>query len=145
MDRIKGQRTAMLEKRSERCVCKYCGSRLRIKSISFNEIIDGRSELYCSKCGRIEFGVEPEIYASAKYFVDEFDYNGYPELDNTAETKQMSVARVSDMMNWLVESLGIVDEAGFNVPIRWDANRIGECLHLTDAGLQTIEEEQAHG
>lgn len=71
----------MLQKRSARCVCKYCGGPLRVKSIAFNEIVDGCTELYCDKCGRIEYGVEPEIYQNAKYYVDELDYNCYPELD----------------------------------------------------------------
>ena len=137
-------RTAMLDKRSERCVCKYCGGRLRIKSIAFNEIVDGRSELYCRACGRIEFGVEPEIYDSARYFVEEFAYNAYPELDDSAATRQMSQARVCDIMNWLVERLGIVDEAGFCVPLRLEAGRLGEWLHLTDGDLAALGAGEAH-
>ncbi len=128
-------RTDMLEKRSARCVCKYCGGKLRIKSISFNEIVDGRTELYCDHCGRIEFGVEPEIYQNAKFFVDEFDYNCYPDMDYTETTKQMSVARVAEIMDWLVTNLGIVNNNGFSVPIHMEHNRVGETLHLTDKDL----------
>lgn len=128
-------RTDMLEKRSARCVCKYCGGKLRIKSISFNEIVDGRTELYCDHCGRIEFGVEPEIYQNAKFFVDEFDYNCYPDMDYTETTKQMSVARVAEIMDWLVTNLGIVNNNGFAVPIHMEHNRVGETLHLTDKDL----------
>ena len=128
-------RTDMLQKRSERCVCKYCGGRLRIKSISFNEIVDGRTELYCDKCGRIEFGVEPEIYQNAKYYVDEFDYNCYPDMDYTETTRQMSVARVAEIMDWLVTNIGIIGKDGFSVPIEMDRNRVSECLHLTDSDL----------
>lgn len=128
-------RTDMLQKRSERCVCKYCGGKLRIKSISFNEIVDGRTELYCDHCGRIEFGVEPEVYQNAKFFVDEFDYNCYPDMDYTETTRQMSVARVSEIMDWLITNLGLVNEDGFSVPIHMDPNRISECLHLTDSDL----------
>lgn len=128
-------RTDMLQKRSERCVCKYCGGKLRVKSISFNEIVDGRTELYCDKCGRIEFGVEPEIYQNAKYYVDEFDYNCYPDMDYTETTRQMSVARVAEIMDWLVTNIGIVGKDGFSVPIKMDKNRVSECLHLTDSDL----------
>lgn len=128
-------RTDMLQKRSERCVCKYCGGKLRIKSISFNEIVDGRTELYCDKCGRIEFGVEPEIYQNAKYYVDEFDYNCYPDMDYTETTRQMSVARVAEIMDWLVTNIGIICKDGFSVPIKMDKNRVSECLHLTDSDL----------
>lgn len=144
MKKDKLPRTAMLEKRSERCVCKYCGGRLRIKSISFNEFVEGRSELFCNHCNRIEFGVEPEIYESAKYFVEEFDYNFYPELDHTAATKQMSIAKVCDIMNWLVERLGIVGDNGFCVPLKFNSDYIGECLHLTDASLASLEEGARH-
>lgn len=128
-------RTDLLQKRSERCVCKYCGGHLKIKSIAFNEIIDGRTELYCDKCARIEFGVEPEIYQNAKFYVEEFDYNCYPDLDYTETTKQMSIARVSEIMDWLVNNLSIVNINGFSVPIKMDKNRASECLHLTDADL----------
>ncbi len=126
-------RTEMLQKRSERCVCKYCGGALRVKSIAFNEIVDGRTELYCDRCGRIEYGVEPEIYQSAKYYVDEFDYNCYPDLDYSETTRQMSIARVAEIMDWLATNLGIVGEEGFTVAIDMDRNRTNECLHLTDA------------
>lgn len=125
----------MLQKRSARCVCKYCGGPLRVKSIAFNEIVDGRTELYCDKCGRIEYGVEPEIYQNAKYYVDELDYNCYPELDYSELMRQMSVARVAEIMDWLATNLGIVGEDGFTVPIKMDPNRVNECLHLTDADL----------
>lgn len=125
----------MLQKRGARCVCKYCGGPLRVKSIAFNEIVDGRTELYCDKCGRIEYGVEPEIYQNAKYYVDELDYNCYPELDYSELMRQMSVARVAEIMDWLATNLGIVGEDGFTVPIKMDPNRVSECLHLTDADL----------
>lgn len=106
-----------------------------MKSISFNEIVDGRTELYCDSCGRIEFGVEPEIYQAAKYYVEEFDYNCYPDLDYTETTKQMSIARVGEIMDWLATNIGIMDEDGFTVPIKMDKNRVSECLHLTDDDL----------
>lgn len=128
-------RTDMLQKRSERCVCKYCGGQLHVKSIAFNEIVDGRTELFCDSCGRVEFGVEPEIYQAAKYYVEEFDYNCYPDLDYTETTKQMSIARVAEIMDWLVTNLDILGEDGFTVPIHMDKNRVSECLHLTDSDL----------
>ena len=106
-------RTAMLDKRSERCVCKYCGGRLRIKSIAFNEIVDGRSELYCRACGRIEFGVEPEIYAAACYFVSEFDFNCFADLEDSELSKRMNVAKVCEIMSWFGRSLGLLEAGGF--------------------------------
>ena len=128
-------RTERLQARSERCVCKYCGGPLRVKSLAFNEIVDGRTELYCDQCGRIEYGVEPEMYQSAQYYVDAFDYNCYPELDASETTRQMSIARVAEIMEWFADHLGIVGETGFTVPIQMDANYARACLHLTDDDL----------
>lgn len=133
-------RAERLQKRAERCVCKYCGGSLEVKSIVFNELIDARIELFCEHCGRIEYGVEKEIYQNAKYFVEEFDYNCFPDLDNTETTKQMSVAKVGEIMNWLVNNLGIVDDDGFCVPIKKDLCMISQCVLLSDEDLAKIEE-----
>ena len=38
-------------------------------------------EVYCSHCKRIEYGVEPEIYEVAEYFVDELSFDYYKDLD----------------------------------------------------------------
>lgn len=60
----------MLKKRTKRCVCKYCGGKLKLRRIIFSEYEDARIEIFCSQCDRIEFGVEPEISRSAEYFVE---------------------------------------------------------------------------
>ena len=64
-------RNQMLRKRAKRCVCKYCGGRLRLKQLVFSEYDDARTEIFCRECDRIEFGVEQEIYKSAQYFFGE--------------------------------------------------------------------------
>ncbi|MDO4280489.1 MAG: hypothetical protein Q4C56_02555 [Peptococcaceae bacterium] len=135
MDVQNNERTFSLQKRSERCVCKYCGGHLRVKSVVFNEIVDGRTELYCESCGRIEFGVEPEIYRCAKYYVDELDYNCYQDMDYSETTRQMSIARVSEIMEWVAINISIIGADGFTVPIKLDLNKTSECLHLTDDDL----------
>ena len=63
-----------LKWRVKNCRCKYCGAPLRLRRILYGSNPEGRIEIFCTECDRIEFGVEPEIYAVAKYFVDEFDY-----------------------------------------------------------------------
>lgn len=138
-EQFSDKRTERLQKRSKRCVCKYCGGELKIKSIVFNEFIEARSELYCPHCGRIEFGVEPEIYQCAKYYVEEFKYNAYKELDDVALTKQMTIAKVSEIMEWLVKNLGITDNDGFCVPLKKKMHFLGEMSYLTDEDLKKAE------
>ena len=41
-----------------------------MKQLVFSEYDDARVEIFCRDCDRIEFGVEPEIYEIAKYFVE---------------------------------------------------------------------------
>lgn len=133
-------RTEELLGRSQRCVCKYCGGQLEVRTIVFNEILDARTELFCTHCDRIEYGVEKELYQSACYFVETFDYNCYPDLDETALTRQMSVAKVCEIMNWAVKDLGFIDGKGFCVPLNRKPHLVGECLHLNDEELAVIKE-----
>lgn len=132
----------MLQGRSERCICKYCGGELEVRSIVFNDIVDARTELYCGHCDRIEFGVEKEIYENAKYFVEEMDYNCFPDLDNTETTRQMSVAKVCDIMNWAVKNLGFMDDNGFCAPINTNRCMLGRNILLDDEDLAKITYEE---
>lgn len=130
-------RLDMLKRRAKRCVCKYCGGPLKLRRIIFSDHEDARVEIFCIDCDRIEFGVEPEIYQSAKYFVDELKFNCYPDLDDNQQTKRMSVAKVCEIMAWENKNLGIIDEEGFQVvlPKQEKTNLIGECVILTDHDL----------
>ena len=138
-------RNERLRERNKRCVCKYCGGKLKIKSIIFNELIEARSELYCPECDRIEFGVEPEIYQCAKYYVEEFKYNAYKDLDDVALTKQMTIAKVCEIMEWLVKNIGITDDNGFCVPLNMKPYLLGETIHLTDEKLEEIKKITGEG
>ena len=133
-------RTQSLLGRAQRCVCKYCGGPLEVRTIVFNEILDARTELFCTHCDRIEYGVEEALYQSARYFVETFDYNGFPDLDETALTRQMSVAKVCEIMNWAVKNLGFLGEDGFCVPLNLQTGLLGECLHLNDETLAQIKQ-----
>ena len=42
---------------------------------------------------------------------------------------------MAEIMEWLVNNLGIVGADGFTVPIDMDKRKIGECLHLLDEDL----------
>lgn len=131
----KKSRVERLQQRADRCVCKYCGGNLEVRSIVFNEYLDGRVELFCEHCDRIEYGVEKEVYQNAKYFVEEFDYNCFPDLDKTENTKNMSIAKVCEIMNWIVTNLGILDDNGFCVPLKMNNCLISKCVLLSDEDL----------
>lgn len=133
-------RTQELQARSKRCRCKYCGGTLEVQSIVFNDLLDARTELFCTHCSRIEYGVEQEVYQCAVYFVDTFDYNAFPDMDATALTRQMSVAKVCDIIDWAVKQLGLLEREGFCVPIKMKTNLMGKCLHLDDEQLAAIKE-----
>lgn len=115
-------RIEMLKKRTKRCRCKYCGSPLEIRRIIYGKIEDARVEIFCSNCDRIEYGIEPEIYQAAKYFVEEMQYNAYPDLDNSETTKQMSIAKVCEIISWGCQNLGLIDDDGFRC--RWISMKI---------------------
>ena len=133
-------RLSMLKKRVKRCVCKYCGGQLSLRRIIFSDWEDARVEIFCEQCGRIEFGVEPEIYHSACYFVDELVFNCYPDLDDNQQRRQMNIARVCDIMAWENKNLGMLDAEGFTVPIALNTHSLGEWVLLRDEDLTEPEE-----
>jgi len=134
------KRIDMLKKRTKRCVCKYCGGRLKLRRIIFSDYEDARIEIFCNSCDRIEFGVECEIYASAKFFVENTNFNCYPDLDNNERTQQMTIAKVCEIMAWQDQNLGLMNTEGFIVPITINENFVGECITLTDEDLLEDEE-----
>ena len=129
------KRLALLKKRANRCVCKYCGGSLRLRRIIFSDYEDARIEIFCKDCDRIEFGVEPEIYASAKFFVENGKFNCYPDLDDNEKTKQMTIAKVCEIMTWENQNIGILTPEGFCVPLNMNQHYVGECLTLSDEDL----------
>ena len=120
-----------LRQRAGRCRCKYCGGRLEIRRIIYGSIEDARVEIFCSVCDRIEYGIEPEIYQAAQYFVEELGFNAYPDLGESAKTKQMSIAKTCEMMAWVCKYLGFVDQTGFKTPLE-KRQFLGEALLLED-------------
>lgn len=139
------KRIEMLKKRSRRCVCKYCGGKLRLRRIIFSEFEEARVEIFCNECDRIEFGVEPEIYASAKFFVENSGFNCYPDLDDNEKTKQMTIAKVCEIMAWENQNLGFLDKEGFKVNLDVNENFVGEIITFDDEDLlgDDIEDKYA--
>ena len=124
-----------LKERSARCKCKFCGSALELRRIVFSDFEEARIELFCPECDRIEYGVEPEIYQGAEYFVDALKFNHYPELSQNEQTRKMNIAKVCEIMNWMCRNFGFTSEHGFAVPISVNNTLLGEALVLTDDEL----------
>lgn len=132
------KRLEYLKNRTKRCVCKYCGGNLKLRRIIFTEHEDARIEIFCNECNRIEFGVEHEIYDSAKFFVENSKFNCYPDLDNSENTKQMTIAKVCEIMAWENQNLGFLTADGFTIPIYANENFVGECITLSEKDLKNI-------
>lgn len=128
-------RVDVLKKRVKRCVCKYCGEPLHIKRITFNKFEDARIEIYCDHCQRIEFGIEPEIYHSAKNFVDQLEFNYYPDATQNTKTYQMNIAKVCEIMAWGYKNVGLLDENGFTCPLGDTTKQLDKCLIITEDEL----------
>lgn len=148
MDVLRGEhsyknqkRIDVLKSRVKRCVCKYCGGKLKLRRIIFSDFEDARVEIFCSACDRIEFGVEPEIYQSAKFFVENSETNFYPGLDDNEQTRQMTIARVAEIMTWENKNIGILDNNGFNIQLNYNENFVGESLNLSEDDLDEEQEE----
>ena len=135
----KSSRLDELKGRVNRCCCRYCGGELEIRRIIFNNFEDARIEIFCKKCDRIEYGVEPEIYQSAKYFVKQFDFNWYTYLDDNAQTEQMTIAKICDIMAWQDKNLGFLNASGFKVPVTMNPNIIGSSVIYSNEDLNSLE------
>ena len=133
------KRLAMLKARAKRCQCKYCGGQLVVRQLSFGSAQEARLEIFCRDCDRIEFGVEPEIYTNAKFFVEETGFNCYPDLDDSARTRQMTIAKVCEIMTWLSQNIGILTPEGFQVALMMNEHYIGECITLSDKDLANAQ------
>ena len=130
-----------LKWRGKNCKCKYCGSPLKLRRIMYGSNPEGRVEIFCTECNRIEYGIEPEIYAIAKYFVDEFEFNVFPNNDDSEKTVQMNIAKVCEIMAWGMKNIGILNADGFTIPIDISKTILGEDVIYRDTDLSDVEIE----
>jgi len=131
-------RIEMLKKRTQRCVCKYCGSPLELRRVIFHDIAEARVDIFCSVCDRIEFGVEPEVYMSACNFVDNLEFDYYMNFDNNEKKRQMNIAKVSEIMSWCCKNLGILDQTGFTISLDTMQQDRAECLVLSSEQIAAV-------
>lgn len=129
------ERLKDLKIRTKNCCCRYCGGKLSLRRILYGVPSNGRIEIFCDECNRIEYGVNIEIYHIAKYFVDEFEFNYYPDYDDSLKTYQMNVAKVCDIISWGCRNLDILGDEGFKAPISINSTLMGEEVILYKADL----------
>lgn len=89
-----------LFERSKRCVCRFCGSKLELRMVIFNQYGGQGVELYCPKCDKIEYGTEEKFYQLAKKFVDEYEFNYYVDMTEDEYSKQLNVGKITQIMEW---------------------------------------------
>lgn len=128
-----------LKWRVKNCRCRYCGAPLRLRRILYGNNRQGRVEIFCTECDRIEYGVEPEIYAVSKYFVEEFNFNIFPNNDNSETTTQMNIAKICDIIAWGCKNMGILSARGFDVPLDIKKSILGEDVIFHDDDLSDVE------
>ena len=114
---VSAERLEEIKNRSKRCVCKYCGGRLRVRMLDFGQIETANLEIFCENCDKIEYGVEPEIYHSAQYAVDILGFNAYQDRADNEQRRRLNIAKVCEVLFWHDRELGILDQYGYKVPV----------------------------
>lgn len=130
------QEEERLRKRVRRCRCSYCGGTLELRKLTYSSYEVSKLEVYCNHCKRIEYGVEPEIYDVAEYFVDELSFDYYKDLDNNIRKREMNIAKVSEIIDWGCRNLGLLTENGFAMPLNLKSELLGEALIIDDDSLK---------
>ncbi len=134
---VSEERVQELRSRSKRCVCKYCGGKLKVRLLDFGDIETANLEIFCENCDMIEYGVEPEIYRNAVYFVDNLGFNVYPDRQDNASTRRLNIGKVCEIISWHERQIGIHDENGYNIPLHDNK----ELLDCADGSIIVIGEE----
>ena len=62
-------------------------------------------------------------------------------MDDNEKTKQMTIAKVCEIMAWENQNIGIMDNDGFNIPLKLNESFVGECVTLSDEDLDDDEIE----
>jgi hypothetical protein len=135
------ERIKELKARTARCVCRYCGKPLSLRKITYAAYDEAKIDIFCDHCDRIEFGVEPEVYKIAEYYVDEMQYDHYPELDDSTRKRRMNIAIICEILTWGYNNIGILGKDGFTINLQYKQELLGSALLISDTELRTIEKE----
>ena len=101
-----------LIERANRVVCKHCGGKLVTALIVYDIYGGAGEELYCPHCQKQEFGVEQEIYSLAEYYVDNFQFNYFYDMEENEVNFRLNVAKVADMLSWMLKNVGLLTKDG---------------------------------
>ena len=101
--------------RAKRCVCKICGSELKIELIIYNKYGGQAYELFCPQCQRIEYGTEKEIYNLAKNFVENVEFDYFIEMEEGKRKFELNVAKICEVLSWTLRELKLVDGHGIKI------------------------------
>lgn len=141
MDKGKSMRVEALKKRAKYCCCRYCGGELHVRQIVFHTQVAARIELYCDQCQKIEFGIEKEVYDSARAVVESTGFNHFPDLEENELRFQMNVAKLCSLTGLQLRYLGLSDENGFTVPVRKNEYMMEQCTEFEEDQLEQLLEE----
>lgn len=72
-----------------------------------------------------EFGIEPELYRLAKYYVQDIGFDYYPEIEEGPTKEKMNVTKMSEIINWCCYNLGLIDDNGFTIPLKVKKQLLG--------------------
>ena len=133
------QRLMSLRTRAARCVCRYCGSPLSLRKITYAAYDEAKIEVFCEHCSRIEYGTEPELYQIAAYFVDEMTYDHYPNLDESVRKRRMNIAMICDILGWGFKNTGLLSSEGFTTALQFDQDLLGEAMTISDKALRAMD------
>lgn len=114
---VSEERLLELKSRSKRCVCKYCGGKLKVRLLDFGQIETHNMEIFCENCDRIEYGTEPEIYRSAVYLVDNLGFNAFPDRVDNIAARKLNIAKVCEVIAWHENQMGFLDEKGYRITL----------------------------
>ena len=135
-----------LRRRAKRCVCGYCGGELELREIAYSSYAIARTEVFCSQCGRMEWGVEPEVLAVAEGYLREVKFDVYKDMAPSELKNEMNRARLCEILTWGLESLGILGESGFKQKVDLDEVAVGslatwsyESLEMANDGFSKQE------
>ena len=101
-----------LMERAKHVVCKQCGGPLTTALIVYDIYGGAGEELYCPHCNRQEFGVEKEIYDLAEYYVENFQFNYFYDMEENDINQQLNIGKVADMLSWIFKNVGLLDKNG---------------------------------
>lgn len=113
-----------LQVRANRCCCKMCGQPIHPKLIIYDRYGGHGVELYCDGCKKIEYGTEPGIYQLAKEFIEEFEFNYFPDMEEDKRCERLNTAKLGEIFAWLFERMAFLDDEGLADEIK---ERIQTC------------------